>query len=97
MARYIDADSMLEHIAEHRDQCPNAYQLTTYAELLIADEPTVDAAEVVHGEWIWHMGKRAKCSRCGSGLECKSEMMFALLKEAEHYCYNCGAKMDGGK
>lgn len=54
--------------------------------------PTVDVAEVVHGQWVEeyvyasdpHDRLRYKCSVCGRTEEDK-----------EPYC-NCGAKMDGG-
>ena len=53
--------------------------------------PTVDAVEVVHGEWgeiyTCH-GERLwgyKCSQCEQDSANKS-----------NYCPNCGAKMDGG-
>lgn len=52
---------------------------------LISKEPTAEAAEVVHGEWI--EGKSLeKCSICG-------KKGFPDWR----YCPNCGAKMDGGK
>ena len=57
----------------------------------IKEMPTVDAVEVVHGEWgeiyTCH-GERLwgyKCSRCEQDNPNKS-----------NYCPNCGAKMDGG-
>lgn len=63
---------------------------------IIQGEPTVDAAEVVHGEWSLDKKRKATCSNCGAAIECDSEMMFVLVKEYEHFCYSCGAKMDGG-
>ena len=47
----------------------------------IADAPTVDAVEVVHGRWIGV--DYDKCSVCG-GLELGRT----------NYCPNCGARMD---
>ena len=50
----------------------------------IANAPTVDAVEVVHGRWL--EGKTLeKCSICG-------KKGFPDW----NYCPNCGAKMDGG-
>ena len=63
------------------------------ASLSLADVPTVDAVEVVHGRWIeryekvsWHeddIERFFECSIC----EC-------LSGYSSPYCPNCGAKMD---
>ena len=59
----------------------------------IADAPTVDAVEVVHGRWLgW--GKSGTptyenygtCSVCGEDAE--------IYTEHRNYWPNCGAKMD---
>ncbi len=70
--------------------------------------PTVDAVEVIHGEWLVeaytaddsivvipyrkHQHNEPFCSRCGH---------YALLNGCgdyvtSNYCPHCGAKMDGG-
>ena len=61
-----------------------------YLHMMLETQPTVDAVEVVHGEWgeiyTCH-GERLwgyKCSRCEQDNPNKS-----------NYCPNCGAKMDG--
>lgn len=55
----------------------------------IIDLPTVDAVPVVHGRWV-DAGRGIKaCSNCNHGI--KEHMACA-----NHYCPNCGAKMDGG-
>lgn len=64
-----------------------------YLHLLLETQPTVDAAPVVHGEWIDgrpYVNSRWKvCSVCHcTGPDPQGG--FA-------YCPNCGAKMDGGK
>ena len=58
----------------------------------LADVPTVDAVEVVHGRWI-HVpssdmmtGKAYKCSEC-------NKMRYGSYMP--NYCQCCGAKMDG--
>ena len=63
------------------------------ASMSLADVPTVDAVEVVHGRWI-HIpssdmmtGKAYKCSEC-------NKMRYGSYMP--NYCQCCGAKMDGG-
>ena len=56
----------------------------------IANAPTVDAVEVVHGRWILTNGEDGlyyDCSICGH---------CAGRGRKSNYCPNCGAKMDGG-
>ena len=58
---------------------------------LINEQPTVDAAPVVHGHWIEHshLEVGGECSVCG--------WQFQWFENAEaRYCPHCGAKMDGG-
>lgn len=48
-----------------------------------------DVAPVVHGRWV-DAGRGIKaCSNCNHGIK-------AHMACANHYCPNCGAKMDGG-
>lgn len=55
----------------------------------ILEMPAVDAVPVVHGRWV-DAGRGIKaCSNCNHGI--KEHMACA-----NHYCPNCGAKMDGG-
>lgn len=51
---------------------------------LVNSLPTIEAAPVVHGEWIKET-VLSKCSVCG----------FRLGADTYRYCPNCGAKMDG--
>ena len=92
MARLIDADAFLEHWnKEYRHRFPcDMYKVA------IANFPTVDAVEVVHGRWIedydtfiQENGYESEpihtgfvCSVCG-------RHSFAI----EPFCH-CGAKMD---
>ena len=55
---------------------------------LIGEMPTVDAVEVVHGQWGTHSDRPDSliCSVCNCG--------FDMWKHDPHnYCPNCGAKM----
>ena len=58
--------------------------------------PTVDAVEVVHGEWNTieddYVGLVAlQCSKCNEEYWFEEE----LPTKGYNYCPNCGAKMDG--
>lgn len=58
---------------------------------VIADEPAVDAAPVVHGEWnLKHVGfgHYWECSVC------HTNPCIYVTKDTK-FCPNCGAKMDG--
>lgn len=58
----------------------------------IAELPTVDAVEVVHGEWVWK-----DLNGDGSLVLCCSVCLGTDgARETAHYCSDCGAKMDGG-
>ena len=52
--------------------------------------PTVDAVEVVHGEWIPcdHSNEIYICSNCRFQENAHDRLLA--------FCPNCGAKMDGG-
>lgn len=52
---------------------------------------SVDAAPVVHGEWVYDHWCEFKCLNCGHWSDSKP------YKGRENYCPYCGAKMDGGK
>lgn len=55
---------------------------------IVATAPAADVAPVVHGRWIPVDGGQHKCSRCHTVR--KTDVA------RDHYCPNCGAKMDGG-
>ena len=84
--RLIDANALIKEANADR-----AYGYVDAKQ--IADAPTVDAVEVVHGRWLgW--GKSGTptyenygtCSVCGEDAE--------IYTEHRNYCPNCGAKMD---
>lgn len=91
MARLIDADRMREDWLENGE---NEYVYDTNAVLESIDEqPTADAVEVVHGEWIKadSMPRSAKCSECNCWIT-----RHTINENWFRYCPHCGAKMDGG-
>lgn len=61
--------------------------------IMIDDAPTVDAEQVRHGEWIFKERKGIKeawyqCSECNA-------YDLREIDVTSHYCWACGAKMDG--
>lgn len=60
-------------------------------EILVKDQPTVDAVEVVHGCNVYDHDSSFECSVCGWG-----DYDTLTADTAKYnYCPNCGAKMDG--
>lgn len=92
MARYIDVDKISSYIRENFsiDKTKNADICFAFIDLMnwLYDQPTVDVAEVKHGEWIKRNNER-KCSCC--------EFIYYSNNDCWNYCPNCGAKMDGAK
>ena len=86
--RLIDADGVLDLFTA---QAPSMNYNKMF--MTVANAPTVDAVEVVHGRWLIHKGHFhdfAECSLCGEDYGKDTAM-------AMNYFPNCGAKMDGGK
>ena len=94
--RLIDANKLSEQMAATFEQC--AYEGVESAECQIAldtisEAPTVDAVEVVHGQWEdFCRGKMCCCSVC----KAEFDNTCNEIHDEWHYCPNCGAKMDGG-
>lgn len=102
MARYIDVDDVAQRIMYYMSHVPErcgehyAYKAALKE---IVGSPTADVEEVKHGEWVPIVKQDSyldppycdiiKCSEC----EEEADVSFHDAK----YCYNCGAKMDGGK
>lgn len=71
--------------------CPDMQMFGLFREI-ISEVPAVDAAPVVHGEWIDdNLYTIPKCSICGKRIH------SGEWNEENNYCGHCGAKMDGGK
>ena len=97
--RLINANAMRQAWLENGE---NEYVYDTNAVLESIDaQPTVDAVEVVHAQWITKDGN-IHCSHCdftratAPGYEMmvyNGEKWVSL--EKTNYCPNCGAKMDG--
>ena len=83
--RLIDATALVD----------DTYVLNSWdAEIVrdwVADQPTVDAVEVVHGRWkYYHKQNIAVCTNCSFERNLDADFGKAVS------CPNCGAKMDGG-
>lgn len=69
MPRYIDADALLKHECE----ADRMGAMLVVGKGYILDAPTIDAVQVVRGEWVYAISKgscmdwhvTAKCSECG--------------------------------
>ena len=96
----IDANALLEKLSRMIDYCKTDKKVNATTALFqvgdaIMDCPTVDAVEVVHGRWIDDGGLdedgngQYRCSSCGVGEKHNPTVTVS-------YCWNCGAKMDGG-
>jgi hypothetical protein len=91
MARYVDVDKAKEIF--HNKTGGSSF------DSFIDDAPTADVVEVRHGKWLPIVIQdnyleppycdTIKCSECGQ----EADVSFHDAK----YCFECGAKMDGGK
>ncbi len=85
--RLIDAKALVWSIGIG-DDCKQYFYVKAEN---IDNAPTVDAVEVVHGEWVvCGDGEYVPflCSACG-----KTTSWYHA--QTANYCPNCGAKMDG--
>ena len=105
--RLIDANALIADIAKAQDELitnndalwqinQKYYKGLAWAHRLALDAPTVDAVEVVHAHWIYDGDEvdgniQAHCSNCFAG-----DIHATWKKNEIPYCWNCGAKMDGG-
>ena len=99
MARYIDADKLIEILKEIQQvPSPNLTKTTneaidlglSLAMRMARKAPTADVAEVVHGEWSLHPDGSGTCNRCG-----RTQKSVWDFDNVQSYCGKCGAKMDG--
>lgn len=84
--RLIDADSLHKSFEEVYNHPVSMFRDSAWWFFgKIEDEPTVDAATVVHGRLI-AVGGKCKCSYCHTVRKTDTER--------DYFCPNCGAKMD---
>lgn len=94
MARYIDADKLMQKLSRMIDYCKTDSKINGLTALFqvgdaIMDSPAADVIREVHGHWKSRGGKYAIiCSVC-------AEPYFFVDTSKYDYCPCCGAKMDG--
>ena len=87
--RLIDANVVMEQRTYLWDEALGTCECVLVED--IADAPTVDAVEVVHGRWIEDTATdMIACTECGHAWN-----IIDNCTETFNYCPNCGAKMDG--
>jgi hypothetical protein len=89
--RLIDADATLQIIDNYAKTVDGEHKevIKAIRDIVEVISPTVNAVEVVHGEWrMGESGVVYFCSQCRCA---------AHPRESERwkYCPHCGAKMDG--
>lgn len=95
--RLIDANALWGQMEQYDDYqgAKEAHDLDMIHRdsILFAIEqaPTVDAAPVVHGQFVKNeTGVNRHCTACGAYLEDREYENHTV-----RFCYYCGAKMDG--
>lgn len=104
--RLIDANEFMSEIHRCDEAQKNDVWLTSDIEYLLAEQPTVDAVEVVQGVWMTEPGDLHRsgypvwCSKCYKvhfvhhpfelGSLCRCKELF----EKPKYCPSCGAFME---
>ena len=84
MAKYIDADNVLQCI-------PDDLPYKASVKRVLIQSPAADVVEIKHGKWIiCRDGYYPYCNQCGY------EPIRPLGKDDNRtpYCPNCGAKME---
>lgn len=91
MAEYIERETYRKRLANLEGWCQDLRKPELKQALEIFDEiPAADVAPVVHGRWV-----DGKCSNCGVDIP-TDDSHDAIFENECHFCYYCGAMMDGG-
>lgn len=102
MAEYIEREAAIAYIREQSEECQKAFEELGGESGIYADAyndlaedfysiPAADVAPVVHGRWV-----DGKCSNCGVDIP-TDDLRDVIFESDCHFCYSCGAKMDGGE
>lgn len=84
MAEYIELGVFIELVKD-------IPMWGSVAAMLADSIPAADVAPVVHGRWV-----DGKCSNCGVDIP-TDDLRDVIFESDCHFCYSCGAKMDGGE
>lgn len=87
--RLIDADAYMEKVCTYKETGCGCCVHQGYCPV---DEPTVEAKEVVHGEWIYNEYYTWECGNCGF----HPFKGFIPKEPGFNYCPNCGCDMREG-
>jgi predicted nucleic acid-binding Zn-ribbon protein len=101
MAEHITREAAIAYIREQSEECQKAFEELGGESGIYADAyndlaedfysiPAADVAPVVHGRWV-----DGKCSNCGVDIP-TDDLRDVIFESDCHFCYSCGAKMDGG-
>ena len=101
--RLIDANALKQRLDEREAEDVEMYGCRIIecfpaddAKEIVDQMPTVDAVEVVHGEWIRGLDEYdvefIECPLCGGEFYDGDNDTF---DKPYNYCPNCGAKMEG--
>jgi hypothetical protein len=82
--RLIDANELMSEVHWYDEQQKADVWLTSDIEALLAEQPTVDAVEVVHGRWLYYSTTMQECSNCHGH----------TARHKFKYCPHCGAVME---
>lgn len=96
MAEYFEREALQNQLL--RKQCGFANKRYTEGwndclmrvKSMVSCAPAADVAPVVHGRWV-----DSKCSSCGVDIP-TDDSHDAIFENECHFCYYCGAMMDGG-
>ena len=86
--RLIDANALMRDVMGLTIVSPEAMNYANAVAVAIANAPTIDAVEVVHGRWVFDRPNHYKCSLC--------DAMWSGVVRFMKFCPNCGMPMDGG-
>lgn len=78
--RLIDADNL---------KIPSDAPYKASVKRVVAQQPTVEAKEVVHGKWIYNQNYTWECGNCGF----RPFKGYIPKEPGFNYCPNCGKPM----
>lgn len=108
MAEYIKREAVLRAVQGQRSPCrsPAQNRILDCLKAAVIRISAADVAPVVHGRWEWFDEETGtpstgyerewgwRCSHCKE--ELPDDYDDPDDRPAFRFCYNCGAKMDGG-